>query len=58
MDDLCDPARIDAWLYRLVVRASDRTGASRRRRASVVRILPDSRRLLQPGSERSSISQA
>ncbi|HEV8402984.1 MAG TPA: RNA polymerase sigma factor [Candidatus Limnocylindrales bacterium] len=38
---LRDPARIDAWLYRLVVRASYRTGRSRRRRASVVRILPD-----------------
>src|SRR6478672_9392211 len=33
---LRDPASIDAWLYRLVVRTSYRTGKSRRRRASVV----------------------
>jgi RNA polymerase sigma-70 factor (ECF subfamily) len=39
---LRDPARLDAWLYRLVVRASYRAAArSRRRRASVVRIVPD-----------------
>ena len=37
---LRDPARIDAWLYRLVVRASYRTGKTRRRRAAVIRILP------------------
>ena len=38
---LRDPARLDAWLYRLVVRASYRAGKSRRRRASIVRIVPD-----------------
>src|SRR5215471_4686075 len=39
---LRDPERLDAWLYRLVVRASYRAaGRSRRRRASVVRIMPD-----------------
>jgi RNA polymerase sigma-70 factor, ECF subfamily len=38
---LRDPARIDAWLYRLVVRASYRAGKSRRRRASIVQIAPD-----------------
>ena len=38
---LRDPARLDAWLYRLVVRASYRAGKSRRRRAAVVRIVPE-----------------
>jgi len=37
---LRDPARLDAWLYRLVVRASYRAGRSRRRRASIVQIAP------------------
>jgi RNA polymerase sigma-70 factor, ECF subfamily len=45
---LRDPARLDAWLYRLVVRASYRAGRSRRRRASVARIVPDMHEL--PGS--------
>src|SRR5262245_37727988 len=35
---LRDPSRLDAWLYRLVVRASYRAGRSRRRRASIVQI--------------------
>jgi RNA polymerase sigma-70 factor (ECF subfamily) len=38
---LRDPARLDAWLYRLVVRASYRAGKARRRRASIVRIVPE-----------------
>jgi len=42
---LRDPARLDAWLYRLVVRASYRAGKSRRRRASVVQIVPDHEQL-------------
>ena len=42
---LRDPARLDAWLYRLVVRARYRAGKSRRRRASVVQIVPDHEQL-------------
>ena len=38
---LRDPARFDAWLYRLVVRASYKAGRSRRRRASVVQLAPE-----------------
>jgi RNA polymerase sigma-70 factor (ECF subfamily) len=38
---LRDPARLDAWLYRLVVRASYKAGRSRRRRASIVQIAPE-----------------
>jgi RNA polymerase sigma-70 factor (ECF subfamily) len=38
---LREPARFDAWLYRLVVRACYRASRSRRRRASVVQIVPE-----------------
>ena len=38
---LREPARFDAWLYRLVVRACYRAGRSRRRRASVMQIVPE-----------------
>src|SRR6188508_1896861 len=38
---LREPARFDAWLYRLVVRMCYRAGRSRRRRASIVTLLPD-----------------
>src|SRR6476659_2036901 len=39
---LREPARFDAWLYRLLVRSCYRAGRSRRRRATVVTLLPDS----------------
>jgi len=39
---LREPARFDAWLYRLLVRSCYRAGRSRRRLATVVTLLPDS----------------
>jgi RNA polymerase sigma factor (sigma-70 family) len=41
MPGLREPARFDAWLYRLLVRLCYKAGRSRRRRASVVRLAPD-----------------
>ena len=38
---LRDPARFDAWLYRLLIRACYRAGHSRRRRAAIVSIVPE-----------------
>ncbi len=38
---LRDPARFDAWLYRLLVRTCYRSARSRRRRDVVVRLVPD-----------------
>ena len=38
---LREPARFDAWLYRLLVRMCYRAGRSRRRRASVVQLAPE-----------------
>jgi RNA polymerase sigma-70 factor (ECF subfamily) len=37
---LREPARFDAWLYRLLVRACYRAGRSRRRRSTIVTVLP------------------
>jgi RNA polymerase sigma-70 factor, ECF subfamily len=41
---LREPARFDAWLYQVLVRSCYRAGRSRRRRASIVEILPDDAR--------------
>jgi RNA polymerase sigma-70 factor (ECF subfamily) len=38
---LREPARFDAWLYRLLIRACYRAGHSRRRRAAIVSIVPE-----------------
>ena len=38
---LREPARFDAWLYRLLVRMCYRAGRSRRRRASIVQLVPE-----------------
>jgi RNA polymerase sigma-70 factor, ECF subfamily len=38
---LREPARFDAWLYRLLVRRCYRAGRSRRRRDAVVQLAPD-----------------
>lgn len=45
---LREPARFDAWLYRLVVRMCYRAGRSRRRRASIVRMAPEMTELPDP----------
>ena len=38
---LRDPSRFDAWLYRLLVRSCYRASRTRRRRASIVAIVPE-----------------
>ena len=38
---LREPARFDAWLYRLLIRACYRAGHARRRRAAIVSIVPE-----------------
>jgi RNA polymerase sigma-70 factor, ECF subfamily len=45
---LREPARFDAWLYRLLIRACYRAGRTRRRRAAVVTIVPEMHEL--PGT--------
>ena len=45
---LREPARFDAWLYRLLVRSCYRAGRSRRRRAAIVQIAPDLEDLAGP----------
>ena len=41
LPSLRDPARFDAWLYRLLVRMCHRAARSRRRRDVVVRLVPE-----------------
>jgi RNA polymerase sigma-70 factor, ECF subfamily len=38
---LREPARFDAWLYRLLIRACYRASRTRRRRAAIVAIVPE-----------------
>ena len=38
---LREPARFDAWLYRLLIRACYRASQTRRRRAAIVAIVPE-----------------
>lgn len=45
---LREPDRFDAWLYRLLVRRCYRAGRSRRRRASIVELVPDTASLADP----------
>ena len=45
---LREPARFDAWLYRLLVRMCYRAGRSRRRRASIVQLAPEMTDLPDP----------
>jgi RNA polymerase sigma-70 factor (ECF subfamily) len=45
---LRDPARFDAWLYRLLVRMCYRAARGRRRRDVVVQLLPEHHELADP----------
>ena len=60
---LRDPARFDAWLYRLLVRMCYRAARSRRRRDVVVQLLPEHHEVAGPGrtdaiAERDALDRA
>lgn len=46
---LRDPARFDAWLYRLLVRRCYRAASTRRRRGQVIRLAPEHLDVATPG---------